>query len=571
MTAIDPATPDQAALRPPAEVMRLERMGSFFPTRLSFMRSLIRILAAEGAVVRRPMWDIDAAGYGQAVYSVDLGGHTYSLVACSTPLDPDRRTDRVIAEAWDSSYVLFDGIPTQADVDRIAASAPLQEAGRFTSSDLVLSRANKSVRLFEHVADSLAQSSQPDLAMVESIGYLMRTTAVYGNGKFGIADRDRFADRPHLSAPFRAEMLTVYLIRGFTLDLVEHVAAQRSPETAVTLDPAIRRFFGIGNATGLGMAPFLVSHPVLINNWMQARETALARVRAVASADEATRARCAELLVRIRCHLDQWNVEDERQMARIRVLRDEMHEVQTAVTDDFLAAPKPWDRLIELAASLSTEAQELIVALLIELHPELVDGLVDCMATDFEDRLDPSMTLDDLRAEVDANWAWAIDTDFTSRTETAQFWYVSEDKLEPRLGNRHEEPGAELEDALDVARCVQRLRTALGDAADGDQSLAVFLLAHPEHRFAARRVQTMARHPYSEIRDNLIGEGCLPIDMLRCKLSFFGAAKFDPKSDRWTRITLYQGAPTADELDRPDADDWWLPVLDPPAQVTAAG
>ena len=64
----------------------------------------------------------------------------------------------------------------------------------------------------------------------------------------------------------------------------------------------------------------------------------------------------------------------------------------------------------------------------------------------------------------------------------------------------------------------------------------------------------------AEIRDNLIGEECLAIDMLRCKLSFFGASKFDPKSDRWTRITLYQGAPLFDDITSADADDWWLPV-----------
>ena len=73
------------------------------------------------------------------------------------------------------------------------------------------------------------------------------------------------------------------------------------------------------------------------------------------------------------------------------------------------------------------------------------------------------------------------------------------------------------------------------------------------------RVAAAKQYPYGEIRDNLIAQTCLPIDMLRCKLSFFGASKFDPKSDRWTRITLCQGAPLADELsDR--ADDWWLPV-----------
>jgi hypothetical protein len=71
----------------------------------------------------------------------------------------------------------------------------------------------------------------------------------------------------------------------------------------------------------------------------------------------------------------------------------------------------------------------------------------------------------------------------------------------------------------------------------------------------------IGRYPYGEIQDNLIGEQCLPIDMLRCKLSFFGASKFDPKSDRWTRITLCQGAPLIDELGE-GADDWWLPVFD---------
>ena len=90
---------------------------------------------------------------------------------------------------------------------------------------------------------------------------------------------------------------------------------------------------------------------------------------------------------------------------------------------------------------------------------------------------------------------------------------------------------------------------------------AVFILKHPEFRYIVRRIQTSLWAPYGEIQDNLIGKNCRPIDMLRCKLSFFGAAKFDPKSDRWTRITLYQGAPTASELTAPDADDWWLPVL----------
>src|SRR5262249_17850700 len=157
-------------------------------------------------------------------------------------------------------------------------NVPLQEAGRFTQQDLVLARANKSVRLFQSVVDALTRGEQPDEGQLAHVGYLMRTTAVYGNGKFGIADRDEIAERPELSGPFQAEMLTVWLIRSFTFDLADHVAARRNPGGATRLAAQLRRMLGVGNATGLGMAPFLVRHPVLTHNWFLARETALARV-----------------------------------------------------------------------------------------------------------------------------------------------------------------------------------------------------------------------------------------------------------------------------------------------------
>jgi len=551
----------QVDLRPPEQVMRLERMGSFFPTRLSFMRTVVRTLHAEQAEVDRPVWELDDDGYGRAVYRVTIGGHVYSLVAFSTRLDPERRTDRVIAEAWDSSYVLFDGMPTAADLDRLEAHAPRQEAGRFAATDLVLSRANKSVRLFDHVVDRLADGKQPDQSMIGSIGYLMRTTAVYGNGKFGIADRARFADRPHMADPFRAELLTVWLIRGFTHDLVEHVAERRSPDTFTPLDRRVKRHLGVGNSTGLGMAPFLVSHPILINNWILARETALARVRAVEQPTPDEVAAVRTLLARSRAHVDQWNVDDERQMARIETLRAELGSVETLLTDDWLGAPSPWDRLCRASGRWSIECQELLVALLLEPYGHLVDGLTGCMASEVEPALRPAMTIGELRTLIDTSFSWALDIDFAASEETALFWYVSEEKLEPRLGNRHEEPGAELEQPLDIARQVQKLAAALAGA-PAQQTVAEFAMAHPEHRFAVRRVQTIEHHPYAEIRDNMIGSRCLPIDMLRSKLSFFGASKFDPRSDRWTRITMYQGAPLLDEINDADADDWWLPVLE---------
>ncbi|MEJ8562051.1 hypothetical protein QTO30_13030 [Yoonia sp. GPGPB17] len=544
----DLATPQQMPLRPPSTVMRLRRMGAAFPTRLSFLRTLMRSLAADKVQVTRPVWNMDAAGFGHAVYTLRFGGYDYALVAVSTDLPPEMRTDRVIATAWDTTYVLYDGIPDQAEIDRIVASAPKQEAARFTARDLVLSRANKSVRLFDHVTDALKAGKQPDPQKIRDTGYLMRTTAVYGNGKFGIADRGHIADHPGMGGPFMAEMLTVWLIRGFTHDLAEHVGGG-------TLSREAKRHLGVGNSTGLGMAPFVVNHPLLLDAWMAVRETAIARVRAIPRLDEDQIGRIYDLVIRVAQYLAEWNVPDDIASERIATMRDEWPKFAATLTPEALSAEQPIHRIITQSAQWSVDTQELIAALMLEPFGDLIDGLTDCMATPFVPELDPTMSCADLKALIAADWDWACDVDYDAPAECAQFWYVSEEKLEPRLGNRHEEPGAELETPLDIGRQVKALTA---DLTGGDTPVGRFLAMYPEHRAATRRVQSLARHPYGEIRDNLIGDACLPIDILRCKLAFFGAGKFDPKSDRWTRITLAQGAPLFDELD--NADDWWLPV-----------
>lgn len=544
--------PPQLPLRPPSEVMRLRRMGASFPSRLSFLRVLLRRLSAENAQVTRPVWRMDSDGFGHAVYSVDLGGYTYSLVAVCTDLPADQRTDRVIAEAWDTAYVLYDGVPDATEIARIVATAPSQEAARFTARDLVLSRANKSVRLFSHVVEALRAGHQPDADLVRDTGYLMRTTAVYGNGKFGIADRDVFAARPGLGGPFMAEMLTVWLIRGFTHDLVEHVG--RAP-----LDRSLKRHLGIGNSTGLGMAPFLVSHPMLLNAWITARETALARVRAVEFLSPEQIETIYALVSRAARHLAEWQVADAVGQGRIDVMRTEWPQVAGLMTVERMTQAHPLDHLWRAADTFSIDTQECLAALMIEPFGALVDDLADAMATDAAATLDPAMTCTQLRALLERDWDWALG-DYTRPDACHQFWYVSQSKQEPRLGLRHTDAGSELESPLDIARRVASLAADVPVAGSVTRTVASFVATHPHHRAAVRRVQTLARAPYAEIRDNLIGQDCLPIDMLRCKLAFFGAAKFDPRSDRWTRITLCQGAPLQDELDR--ADDWWLPTFD---------
>jgi hypothetical protein len=221
---------------------------------------------------------------------------------------------------------------------------------------------------------------------------------------------------------------------------------------------------------------------------------------------------------------------------------------------------RPWDSVYRVAESKSVETQELVAALLIELCPELVDDLADQMGTDESEVIDGRTTVAEARVQIEHHYSWAIALDFSTEAARKYFWYYSEGKEEPRLGKRFAEPGAEREMRLGMALYIQELHRAL-QTESGEELIADFLLRRPEFRLAIRRLQTTARYSYAEIRDNTIGHGLLPIDLLRAKLAMFGATKFDPKSDLWTRITMYQGAPAINELASPEADDWWLPVF----------
>ncbi|MEW5421850.1 hypothetical protein [Amorphus sp. 3PC139-8] len=545
-------------LRPPSTVMRLARLGSFFPSRLSFMPTLMRRLKAEGWRVEQGENALDPNGYGHVVYHACGPERTYSLIAFSQKLSAEERSDRVIAQAWDATFALFDGEPMAADIERLSQNAPRQEAGRYRPSELVLSRANRSVRFFDHVVESLAAGRQPDPVLVASVGYLMRTTAVYGNGKFGIADRGVIAERPELEGPFQAEMLNVYLIRCFTLDLVEHIARHRAPQTCAPLARATKRRLGIGNATGLGMAPFLATHPVLINNWIAARETALARVRNLAHAKAESAAAILSNLARAKAHVAEWRVDDARQSTRIAELADDLDTLSGWIeANNPFAHPAPFDAIYRFAEDeLGPEAQELTVTLLLEPHGDLVDPLTATMSARETNAFEAGMTVGRLKELVRIHYAWALRIDFADPPAQSRFWYVSEEKLEPRLGERFEEDGSDREMPLAIARDVQALATALKEA-DDDSLVVKVTLARPELRQIAARVQTVARNPYGEIHDNLIAADCLPVDLLRCKLAFFGASKFDPKSDRWTRITMFAGAPLPDEL-TPSHPDWFV-------------
>ncbi len=554
--------PNAIGRRDPSLVMRLERLGSLHQCRLSFMRQLTRRMAKEGWEFSTPVFDINQAGVGHAVYCACGPEHTYSLVAFAHDLPDEQRSDRVIAEAWDATFVLFDGVPDHDDISRLSKNVPLQEAGRISERELSLSRANRSVRLWRHVVDRLAGGLQPDHEMIDQVGYLMRTTAVYGSGKFGACDREAIADREELHSPFQVEMLSVYLTRAFVRDLVQHCAEAKGGDCCVKMDTDIARALGIGNSTGLGMAPYLVNHPVLLNNWIMAREEAIARVRSLGSAEASDVELFSSMIQRCRLMVKGWRSEHPLQLEKLEALKKDLGKATAFLAaTDLSNLDEPWNHLANWCeANLSVEGQELVASVMLEPYGELVDGLSHCMSDDNDKAgiIDGSMTIETVRDLLEQSFGWALELDWQAKNNCARAWYVSEEKLEPRLGERFDENIEAYEQPLAPARDAAVAYHAMAGW-DTQKPVAEFLLRHSEHRHTVRRAQMRLIAPYGEIHDNTISKDMLPIDMLRAKLSFFGATDFDPRSDRWVRICMYGSAPYPEELSPENCDLWVYP------------
>ena len=362
--------------RPAEKVMRLSRLGSFHQSRLSFLRILLRRISTEKWKFQRQVFDISDDCSGTAVYTYQLPNRTYSLVAFAHKISDDDRSDRVIATKWDATFTLFDGLPSKGDIERLNNNVPNQEAGRVTEKEITLSRANKSVRLWDYVVDCLSKGRQPDIHEIEKVGYMMRTTAVYGSGKFGAVDYNEISERSEFKAPFQAEMLTVYMIRAFVMDLLQHAAKVKNPTEWVELEPRFCEMLGVGNSTGLGMAPFLINHPQLLNNWINAKETALARIRSL----KAPKPKCIDLfknyIKRSNYLIESWHSEHELQIAKLNELRLDKALLDEYVEKFNFKTPYPFNYLYSWAEeTLGEEAQELLVSLILEPFGELVDDL----------------------------------------------------------------------------------------------------------------------------------------------------------------------------------------------------
>jgi hypothetical protein len=568
MTILEPR-PVQSAmwanLRSPDEVLRPEDLGGARSTRHSFARSMLRRAAARGWRVTRCRFDLDAEGCGVAVYQVEAEGYLWSFVAFSQNVGDSGRTDRVIAESWDMTAALVEGEVSPERAALLQEQVPLQEAGRAEEGTLVWTRANRSERFFDYVVDRLAEGRQPDPDAFGCSPYLMRSTAFYSNGKFGLVDYESFHDEHPLAVPYRAHMLAAWLLRELSYDVAEHCARVKNPQTATNLTGDWRRYLGLGNATGLGMVPYVINHPRILDAWIRLRELPLAAMlqREVTASDPEVE-RVRELLARAIRYLEEQHetrpapyLAGPELAGQLRPLVEQIEAFRNSGESAERPRQRLWHTLHETARKIGPECRGVVASVLTELTDEF-DEIIDLgLRCDERPRWNPRMRCGELLAELEGRYRWVKEFDFDRDEEAANFWFSSANSEEPRRARRSIDPGEDVQHGVGIAKMVSSLWADL-QAAHPDTTIAEFLLEHPSHRGTVTRVQSNADLDYAEVRANLLSSTFLPLHLQRLQLAVYGMENFNPQSTDWLRVTLLSGAPRIADLAAGCADDDWM-------------
>lgn len=554
------------ALREADDLLRPGCLAALQPSRLSGSRAFMNKMIRERWDIRLDRMDVDAEARGTIIYTVRTPAGDFTLIAFSFPPRTEGRTGRIIGQAWDMMCSLQEGLATEEDIELARTELPKLYRGRATPRTLVWGRSNRSMRVFDATLQALAAGRQPEVGDLAEVCYLMRNTGLDGNGTFGTRSFASLGPAHPLGGMLQAQLLTAYLMRELSCDLVSHLASLQS-DTAVPLAPQIRRYLGVGNGSALGLIFFVHKHPALIDSWLTARETAIAAARAlpVGQGD----ARLAHLLALLdraitfrrqdRMVYESFasSAEVADGLALIRADVAELHErgslggAQVALPLDALAGRH--------TGEIAPEAQETLLSLLIELVPETADALAAGVGGADELVLCPAESTGALLATLRRDYAWALATDLTAPGAYHHIWYKSETAEEPRRGARTEVPEAR-DLGLDVPGMVQALATDLAAAPQGE-TLARFLMRHPEHRHMAMRVQTLDARRYHTPHANINDADFVPIDLVRLmNVGLHGIDKTRDFLKRNLRGVLFHGAPTRDEIRSGVAQDWFYPA-----------
>ena len=103
------------------------------------------------------------------------------------------------------------------------------------------------------------------------------------------------------------------------------------------------------------------------------------------------------------------------------------------------------------------ECIEYVVSMMMEPYDSIVNPLIDKMSSDEEEyfNIPTDRTVSQLKIILENQYSQILKIDFSKKENNQNFWFISKNKEEPRLANRFEEHGSELEQPLAIARDIK--------------------------------------------------------------------------------------------------------------------
>ena len=129
--------------------------------------------------------------------------------------------------------------------------------------------------------------------------------------------------------------------------------------------------------------------------------------------------------------------------------------------EDFtLEKPYQFNRIyIWAEENLKDECIEYIVSMMMEPYDSIVDPLISKMSAEEDDyfNIPVNRTIEDLRNILEKNYSEILKIDFEKKENNQNFWFISKNKEEPRIADRYQQEGSELEQTLAIARDIKKL------------------------------------------------------------------------------------------------------------------
>ena len=124
---------------------------------------------------------------------------------------------------------------------------------------------------------------------------------------------------------------------------------------------------------------------------------------------------------------------------------------------------------------------------MMEPYSEITEPLVKEMSSDEEKyfNIPAHRTVEDLRNIIEKKYPNILQINFEKKENNQNFWFISKNKEEPRLANRFQDEGSDLEQPLAIARDICKLYERISNEKNS-LKIGTFLMNNNDLRHVVR-------------------------------------------------------------------------------------